>query len=105
MSLQALVRRAYDLGLLNSDQYRRAYIHTAKRGWRTDEPGRVAEEPAELVETAVRFAAEKLGLAPTDLACELGWSLATFERVAGWRVTGGDTNVVALASRRRVKRT
>lgn len=103
-SLQAIVRRAHDLGLLDSDQYRRAYIHISKRGWRIDEPGEVVEEPPELVETAVRFATEQLGVASADLANELGWSARTFERVVGLPAVASDSNVVTLASRQGVWR-
>lgn len=46
VSLQALVHRAYDLGVIDAVQYRTANIHISKNGWRTQEPGEQdAEEP------------------------------------------------------------
>lgn len=46
VSIQALVHRAFDLGLINAIQYRTANIHITKNGWRTMEPGEsIAEEP------------------------------------------------------------
>jgi len=96
VSLQALVRRGHDLGLLDSDQYRRAHIHISKRGWRTDEPGKVEEEPPELVDTALSFAESKLGISAADAAHELGWTPSTFEAVVGKRIVGGRSNVRTL---------
>lgn len=46
VSIQALIHRAYDLGLINAVQYRTANIHITKNGWRTAEPAELqAEEP------------------------------------------------------------
>lgn len=96
VSLQALVRRAFDLGLIDSDQYRRAYIHMSKRGWRTDEPGEVAEEPAELIATALSFAEDELGVTSADVAYELGWAPPTFATVSGQRIERARSNVRTL---------
>ncbi len=45
VSIQALVHRAYDLGVIDAVQYRTANIHISKYGWKTKEPGE--EEPEE----------------------------------------------------------
>jgi Zn-dependent peptidase ImmA (M78 family)/transcriptional regulator with XRE-family HTH domain len=37
-SIQALVRRAFDLSIINAAQYRTACIHVSRYGWRTSEP-------------------------------------------------------------------
>ena len=44
ISLQAIIHRAYDLGLIDAAQYRTANIHISKYGWRTNEPGEEAPE-------------------------------------------------------------
>lgn len=41
VSLAAMVRRAYDLGIYSEATYRRSYMQLNKRGWRENEP----EEP------------------------------------------------------------
>jgi Zn-dependent peptidase ImmA (M78 family)/DNA-binding XRE family transcriptional regulator len=38
VSIQAIVHRAYDLGLIDAIQYRTANIHITKYGWKTQEP-------------------------------------------------------------------
>ena len=42
MSIQALVRRAYDLGALSKTNYQKAFREMSARGMRADEPGEVA---------------------------------------------------------------
>src|SRR5262249_33936377 len=39
VSIQALVRRAFDLGVLSAVAYRRAYKYISWHGWRRNEPG------------------------------------------------------------------
>jgi Zn-dependent peptidase ImmA (M78 family)/transcriptional regulator with XRE-family HTH domain len=55
ISLQAMIRRAYDLELISAAQYRTGNIHISHFGWRTSEPG---ENEAELPEVAQRFMGE-----------------------------------------------
>lgn len=38
VSLQAIIRRAYDLNLINAVQYRNANIYISRKGWKTSEP-------------------------------------------------------------------
>jgi hypothetical protein len=46
VSIQAIVHRAYDLGLRDSVHYRTANIHIVKHGWKKEEPAELhAEEP------------------------------------------------------------
>ncbi|MEE9278946.1 MAG: ImmA/IrrE family metallo-endopeptidase [Myxococcota bacterium] len=97
-SLQAIVRRAYDLRLLSAVQYRRAHIHISKRGWRTREPQEPEGEALELVTTALSVAQEKLGKAPSSIARELGWRGAVFEAVAGVPMPEGE--VIPLGAAR-----
>ena len=55
VSLQALIRRAYDLGIIDSSMYRSAHITISKKGWRSNEPGEelIEEESAELVNDTI----------------------------------------------------
>ena len=48
VSLQALIYRAYDLGIIDAAQFRTANIHVARSGWKTGEPGEVDAEAPEL---------------------------------------------------------
>jgi len=52
MSIQALLHRAYDLRIIDPAQYKRAFIHVTKFGWRTREP---AEDEPELPRLCARF--------------------------------------------------
>jgi hypothetical protein len=55
VSLQAIVHRAFDIGLIDATQYRTASIHVQKYGWKTVEPG---EEPLEEPGVCASFIAE-----------------------------------------------
>lgn len=83
VSLQAIVRRAYDLRLITSTQYRSAFISINKRGWRTDGPGVVKDEPVELVKSAIAVAEQRLGIPVACISAELGWTSGTMELVSG----------------------
>lgn len=59
-SIQAIIRRALDLGVIDQSRYRSLHIQLSSRGWRTDEPVDIPRErPAiptpELVRTADRY--------------------------------------------------
>ena len=96
-SIQAIVRRAFDLRLISARQYQSCFIHISKRGWRTEEPGDVAAEPAEIVSTALGVASGRLGIPAMNVAAELGWSSGVLERLLGVAVgTAPLSNVVSL---------
>ncbi len=48
ISLQALICRAYDLGIIDAAQYRTANIHVTRFGWRNSEPGESEPESPEV---------------------------------------------------------
>ena len=52
VSLLALVRRAYDLGVYSEATYRRAHVEYAQQGWRAD--GEPDEPPMELPSLVTR---------------------------------------------------
>lgn len=49
VSISALIRRAYDLDIINSDRYRSLMIQISSRGWRTSEPVEIPVETLKLV--------------------------------------------------------
>lgn len=81
-SLPALVRRAYELGLIDAADYRRRYKYMAKLGWlRGGEPGEPPMEKPRLFSLALeRFQAES-GKSLSDIASDLYWTPNLFQRV------------------------
>ena len=49
VSIQALVRRAYDLGVISERQYRYLFMQISSKGWRTEEPIPIAPEKPRLL--------------------------------------------------------
>lgn len=84
VSLAAIVRRARDLRLIDALFYQRAYKQMAARGWNTREPDEefVTDEQPELIATALRML-NGTGLAPADVARQLGWAPGLFTDVTG----------------------
>jgi len=72
VSLQALVRRAYDLDMLTAVQYRSANVYISKKGWRTHEPEEesIPLETPEILPQALAVLARK-GISLPDIAHEL----------------------------------
>lgn len=54
VSLAALIRRGYDIGVYNEYQYRQAYIHLSESGQRRHEKGPVDYEASRVYEAVVR---------------------------------------------------
>lgn len=85
VSLAALVRRAYDLRLIDAMQYQRGYKYIASKGWLKGEPEEFEAETPEIVPLAVA-ALEQKGHSAHAMRRDLGWSLETFIRVSGVEV-------------------
>lgn len=102
VSLQAMVRRAYDLRVIDAAQYRSAFVHISRKGWRKREPGEKEEEKPELVDMAFSQLANVLGVAPSRVAQELGLGLVTLERVVASRLRDYElhSDVIPLGPRR-----
>ena len=49
VSIQALVRRAYDLGVISERQYRYLFMQISSKGWRKDEPIPITPEKPRLL--------------------------------------------------------
>jgi Zn-dependent peptidase ImmA (M78 family) len=52
VSVQAIIKRAYDLNLISAVQYRNAYVHISRNGWRHREPLEPVPESMEIIPTA-----------------------------------------------------
>lgn len=44
VSIQAIIRRSFDLGVIDKDRYRSLHVQLSSRGWRTNEPVEVPRE-------------------------------------------------------------
>lgn len=87
VSLAALVRRAYDLGIYSEATYRRAYVQLNEKGWRQQEPAEPDMEHPQTVQRAIRLLegsgypraqiAQAVQLHSEDLMRLLGSSVST----------------------------
>jgi Zn-dependent peptidase ImmA (M78 family)/DNA-binding XRE family transcriptional regulator len=84
-SASAIVRRAFDLRMIDGVQYQRAYKQMSAHGWTKGEPDHTEPpfETPELLPNAFRALKSKLGVTPLDVAEQLGWKPETLERIAG----------------------
>jgi Zn-dependent peptidase ImmA (M78 family)/DNA-binding XRE family transcriptional regulator len=84
VSAAAIVRRAYDLGLLGAVGYRQAFKYMSARGWRTrGEPHEPAFQAPELLSTALNALGSKVELTLEGLCRELHFTTETFKDVTG----------------------
>jgi Zn-dependent peptidase ImmA (M78 family) len=83
VSLQAIIRRAYDLGIIGAVQYRNANVYISRNGWKTSEPGEelIPVESPEIVPTGFQLLAEN-GTYPEDVAHELHITVPIIEKFA-----------------------
>lgn len=82
VSLAAMVRRAYDLGIYSEATYRRAYMQLNQRGWRESEPEEPAmERPGVLREVIVLL--EEAGYPRTKIAERVNLHMPDLERLLG----------------------
>ena len=70
VSLQAIIRRAYDLRLINALQYRNANIHISRNHWRKAEPPETEPEaePMEILPTSFDLLKQHYDLMPYDIS-------------------------------------
>jgi Zn-dependent peptidase ImmA (M78 family)/DNA-binding XRE family transcriptional regulator len=83
-SLAAIVRRAFELKLINAAQYRAAYKQMSWRGWIKQEPAEFEPEEPELTGLAFEQLEDSFGMSPIDIATALYWRAETFEKVVGF---------------------
>lgn len=96
VSVRAIVRRAYDLGLIDAAQYRTANVHLTKTGQAKAEryDDTLESEAAELMSTALRVLSERDPAGMRALFDELGSSPELFERVTGQALPAPPANVL-----------
>jgi Zn-dependent peptidase ImmA (M78 family) len=105
VSLAALVRRAFDLDLIDALRYRQAYKYMSMRGWLRDEPDEVEPEPPELIDVAFRELRQTFGITPAEVAKSLYWNRETFVTITGVEIpsvssaTESPDNIVDIRSR------
>jgi Zn-dependent peptidase ImmA (M78 family) len=85
VSARAIIRRAYDLGILSSDQYRTGNIHLNKTGQSKKEryDGIMPPEAPELLETSFQALEFNRPGAVASLAERVGFGAAMFEVILG----------------------
>ncbi len=89
-SAAAIIRRAYDLHLLDAVSYRRSYQYMSAQGWRTKgEPYEPTFQQPELLRIALSSLGGKVALTMEDLCSELHFTPATFQDVTGIAIPAG----------------
>jgi Zn-dependent peptidase ImmA (M78 family)/transcriptional regulator with XRE-family HTH domain len=86
VSAAAIVRRAYDLQLIDAVTYRQAYKHLSFKGWTKGEPLEPVFQEPELLSTALMALGSKVPLTISGLCDRLGFLSQTFTDVTGIEV-------------------
>jgi Zn-dependent peptidase ImmA (M78 family) len=86
-SAAAIVRRAYDLGLLGAVDYRKAYKHMSWKKWPTNgEPEEPSFQEPELLATALGSLGSKVEMSLETLRKDLHFTAETFREVTGVQI-------------------
>jgi Zn-dependent peptidase ImmA (M78 family)/transcriptional regulator with XRE-family HTH domain len=70
-SVQAIIRRAYDLGLLTAIQYRNANVYISRMQWKKNEPCEPPLEMPEIIPSCIQHLCEEDDITVVDLAAAL----------------------------------
>lgn len=100
MSVRAILRRAFDLGLIDAVQYRVGNIHLAKTGQAKAEKfdDNLGTEKPELMYGALTYLANNDIAGLHHMLADLGITEPLFARVTGFSVPALPSNVVTLRS-------
>lgn len=71
VSVQAIVRRAFDLGMISAVQYRNANVYISRNGWKRGEPREPQPELPEIIPLAINALKETQGVTCADMAKQL----------------------------------
>ena len=82
-SVAAIVRRAYDLRLIDPATYQRGYKYMAAQGWLRGEPDELVEEHPEIIRLSLEQLEKHLGATALDVCKMLRWTAETFLDVTG----------------------
>lgn len=100
VSVRAIARRAFDLGLIDAAQYRTANIQLVKTGQakaeRYDE--RVAVEEPELLRASISWVSNRDAIVLHHLLAKLGMAPELFSRLTGERMPTLPDNIVPLGT-------
>jgi len=96
VSLAAMVRRAYELGLIDALEYRRRFKYMRYKGWHRGEPFEPAAEAPEMIINAIATAEKRMG-GVRALSERLGWPPSTFMQLTGYSEQTAETDVVPLS--------
>lgn len=102
VSVQAIVRRAYDLGMITAVQYRNANVYISRKGWKRGEPCEPKPEFPEIIPLAIQALKDTQGISCADMAKQLYISKDVMS-VFGIECCDEPTqqqNVISLAARR-----
>jgi Zn-dependent peptidase ImmA (M78 family) len=96
VSVAAIIRRSYDLGLLNAVGYRQAYKYISFKGWNLGEPLEADFKAPELFVPALQALGKKVKLTLNELCDGLHFQPETFRDVTGVEIppVGAGKNVV-----------
>jgi Zn-dependent peptidase ImmA (M78 family)/DNA-binding XRE family transcriptional regulator len=85
VSIQSMVSRAHDIGLLDDEQSRRLWINISRRGWRTREPldDTIQPETPKLLRRAVKLVLTEGGQSIADLTRDVALSRRDIEALCG----------------------
>jgi Zn-dependent peptidase ImmA (M78 family) len=83
VSAAAIIRRAYDLGLLGAAGYRQAYKYLSFKGWTKGEPYEPTFQPPELLATALQALGTRVELTAAALCNDLRLRPNTFQDITG----------------------
>jgi Zn-dependent peptidase ImmA (M78 family)/transcriptional regulator with XRE-family HTH domain len=81
-SVQAILHRAHDLGVITSAAYRSAYVRISQLGWRRSEPAEPEFESPELVPNVVASLRAQ-GLSEHTIATRIGFDVRLLEDAVG----------------------
>ncbi len=97
VSAQAIVRRAYELGLLGAVEYRKAYKYMSWKGWTSNgEPDEPTFQEPELLSIALSSLGTKVDLTMEMLCKELHFTGQTFKDVTGFSVPADKSRSVEV---------
>jgi Zn-dependent peptidase ImmA (M78 family)/transcriptional regulator with XRE-family HTH domain len=83
VSAAAIVKRAYDLGLIGAVQYRRAFQYMSFKGWNKGEPYEPTFQPPEILRSALSSLGTGVELTLSTLCHQLHFLPNTFHEVTG----------------------
>jgi Zn-dependent peptidase ImmA (M78 family) len=89
----AIVRRAYDLGLLSAVDYRRAFQYMSMKGWTKGEPFEPTDfQQPELMDNALNGLGTRVPITRAELCAELNFKPETFTEITGLSISSSATN-------------